>query len=211
MSARGGLRRFASAAPAPPVPVAEAPEKCEMCGNLAGYEHGHVVDVENRALMCACRACYLLFTGPAAGGRRYRAVPDRYLHDPEHPITPAEWDALGIPVSSAFVLRGDSGPTAFYPSPAGATECLLNLEALADLSVAHPLLAAVEPEVEAILIHSVDHGVESFLVPVDACYQLVGTVRMYWKGFDGGEEAHQHVDRFFDQIRAKARRYEPGA
>jgi hypothetical protein len=190
-------------------PVAEL-EKCEMCGNVAGPEHGHVVDVENRALMCSCRACYLLFTSPEAGGRRFRAVPDRYLHDPDRAVTPAEWDALGIPVSSAFVLRGDGGPAAFYPSPAGATECLLDLDAWAQLSVSHPLLAAAQPEVEAILVRGTDEGVESYLVPIDACYQLVGIVRMYWKGFDGGEEAHEQIDRFFTEIRGQARRYEAG-
>jgi hypothetical protein len=173
-------------------------------------EHSHVVDIEQRSLMCACRACFLLFTGPSAGGGRFRAVPDRYLHDPQNAITAAEWDALGIPVNSAFVLRGDDGPAAFYPSPAGATECLLDLDAWDRLAAAHPLLAAAEPEVEAILVHGDDDGVQTYLVPVDACYELVGTVRVYWQGFDGGAEAHEHVAEFFERIRARARRFQPG-
>lgn len=197
----GGLRRFAVApppAPAPPDPV----EHCEMCGEQVPPVHGHVVDVEQRSLMCACRACSLLFT--REGATRYRAVPDRYLADPAHPLAQAEWDSLGIPVGSAFVLPGADGPAAFYPSPAGATECLLNLAAWADLAEAHPLLAMAERDVEAILLHSVDNTVEYHLVPIDACYQLVGTVRLYWQGFDGGAEAREHIDRFFADVRERA-------
>lgn len=182
-----------------------------MCGTPVESRHGHVVDTEHRSLMCACRACYLLFTRPAAGAGKYRAVPDRYLNDTDHPFTSAEWDALGIPVNSAFFLASDNGTAAFYPSPAGATECLLDLNAWERLATEHPMLATVEPEVEAILIRGTDAGVECFLVPIDACYQLVGTVRVYWKGFDGGQEAHEHIDAFFDNIRSQARQYKPEA
>jgi uncharacterized protein DUF5947 len=194
-----------------------------MCGNPAGARHGHVVDTENRSLMCACRACYLLFTRPDSGGGRFRAVPERLLHDPRHPLTTAEWEGLGIPVGSVFFLRGPDGVAAFYPSPAGATECLLDLDAWATLGADHPMLAAAEPEVEAILIHRTRDGgggddgggdgdeggrpVECYLVPIDACYQLVGLVRMYWQGFDGGQEAHERIEEFFAGIRSAAKAF----
>ncbi len=176
-----------------------------MCVKPTGHWHGHVVDTEHRSILCTCRACFLLFTSPEAGGGRYRAVPDRYLRDDEHPLVKAEWDGLGIPVGAAFLLRGGGGTAAFYPSPAGATECLLNLDALADLAVTHPLLAAAEPEVEAILIHTTDDRVEAYLVPIDVCYRLVGTVRRYWKGFDGGQEARDHIEEFFADVRSATR------
>jgi hypothetical protein len=212
MTAGGGLRRFVGAPPQAERVAAPAPdEKCEMCGTPVGSRHGHVIDVEHRSLMCACRACFLLFTREEAGGGKYRAVPERFLHDPGRPLTQDEWRRLGIPVGSAFFLRGDTGVTAFYPSPAGATECLLDLDAWADLSAGHPLLSAAAPEVEAILIHDTGGDMECFLVPVDACYQLVGTVRLYWKGFDGGQEAHERIDAFFAGIRAQARTLDPEA
>jgi hypothetical protein len=47
--------------------------------------------------------------------------------------------------------------------------------------------------------------VECFLVPIDACYELVGTVRMFWKGFDGGTEARERIEAFFDRLRDRAR------
>ena len=208
-----GLRRFVG--PAPAKPVEPAPEVCEMCGTVVDARHGHVADLEHRAIMCACRACYLLFTRPTAGTGRYRSVPERYLHEPAHPLSTAEWESLGIPVGAVFFLRGDdengAGPTAFYPSPAGATECLLNLDAWAELAAGHPLLRVAEPEVEAILIRAGDGAVEHYLVPIDACYQLVGIVRMYWKGFDGGTEARERIDEFFAGIGAEARPWEPEA
>lgn len=182
-----------------------AVERCEMCGEVVAAEHGHVVDTEQRSLKCACRPCYLLFTNPEAGGGRFRAVPDRYRHDPDHPIGKADWEGLGIPVNTAFVLRGADGPAAFYPSPAGATECLLDLHAWADLGTTHPLLDQAQPEVEAILVKAGDDSVEHFLVPIDACYQLVGIVRLYWQGFDGGAEAAEHIAAFFADLRARAR------
>ena len=201
-----GLRRFVGR-PAPETGEAEpvALERCELCGNPAGERHGHVVDVENRSLMCACRPCFLLFTRPDSGGGRFRAVPERHHHDPAHPLAKAEWERLGIPVGSAFFLRGDDGATtAFYPSPAGATECLLDLATWAELVAAHPLLRAAVPEVEAVLIRADEDEVECFLVPVDACYQLVGTVRMYWQGFDGGPEARERIEEFFATVRRTA-------
>jgi hypothetical protein len=177
-----------------------------MCNAPVSAEHGHVVDTEHRSLKCACRACYLLFTRPDAG--RFRAVPDRYLHDPSHPLTAAEWEGLGIPVGAVFFLRGAGGLTAFYPSPAGATECLLDLDAWARLAATHPMLAAAEPDVEAVLIHSTADTVACLLVPIDVCYELVGLVRVYWKGFDGGQEAHEEIDAFFARLRARAAVFE---
>lgn len=200
-----GLRRFVGPPARQDKPGPALLERCELCGNPAGEPHGHVVDTGERALLCACRPCFLLFTRPDAGGGRFRAVPDRYLHDPAHALTRPEWERLGIPVGSAFFLRGEEGTTAFYPSPAGATECLLDLDAWAALVAAHPLLAAAEPEVEAVLVRAEqDSDVECFLVPVDVCYQLVGTVRMYWQGFDGGAEAKERIEEFFATVRRSA-------
>ena len=54
---------------------------------------------------------------------------------------------------------------------------------------------------------AVGHGTtaECFLVPIDACYELVGELRRLWRGFDGGSEAHAALDAFFERVRAKAR------
>ena len=183
-------------------------EKCEFCATGIAAEHGHVADLEQSSLMCACRACYLLFCHGQAARGRYRSVPDRYLADPARPMTAAEWDMLQIPVGLAFFLRSSAGQvTGFYPSPAGATECRLDLAAWDRLAADHPLLAAMAPDVEAALICRTEGRVEHFLVPIDTCYELAGRMRLYWRGFDGGEQARQSIAEFLDRVRSLAREY----
>jgi Family of unknown function (DUF5947) len=181
-------------------------ERCELCATPVPAAHGHVADLDHATLLCACRACYLLFTHSQAG-RRYRAVPDRYLGDPARPMSAAEWDELEIPVGLAFFLRSSASGevTGFYPSPAGATECRLDLAAWERLAAAHPLLRVPAPDVEAALICHIDGSVEHFLVPIDACYELAGRMRLHWRGFDGGAEARQSIADFLGQVRARAK------
>ena len=240
MNSSTGLRRFVSGPPSaaqagavpsevPPEPVqagqaqaGQAPggavEKCDLCATEVAAEHGHLADLDQSSLMCACRACYLLFTRTEAVRGRFRAVPDRYLADPDHPLSAAEWDELEIPVGLAFFLRSSrqATVTGFYPSPAGATECRLDLAAWDRLSAAHPLLGAAEPDVEAVLITrpgrseadtAAEGGtaVECFVVPVDACYELAGKMRMLWRGFDGGAEARGAIAEFLGNVRTRAR------
>ena len=76
---------------------AEAPERCELCATEVPAEHGHIADLEGASLLCACRACYLLFTQRTAGRGRYRAVPDRYLRDPGRVMTPGRVGPAGDP------------------------------------------------------------------------------------------------------------------
>jgi uncharacterized protein DUF5947 len=223
---RPGLRRFVPPGPPPAAapPGEQGPaggsggspprantERCEFCATGIGAEHGHVADLERSSLMCACRPCYLLFCQGTAAGGRYRSVPDRYLADPARPMSAAEWDLLEIPVGLAFFLRGSAAGevTGFYPSPAGATQCRLDLAAWDRLAADHPLLAAMAPDVEAALICRTDHGVEHFLVPIDACYELAGRMRLYWRGFDGGEQARQSIAAFLDDVRSRARSLTP--
>jgi Family of unknown function (DUF5947) len=219
-----GLRRFVQAAqpatapgtaPAPgtaaatPAGTGARQEKCELCATEIPAEHGHVADLEQATLSCACRACYLLFTHAQAGRGRYRAVPDRYLRDPARQLSVGEWDEFEIPVGLAFFLRSSQRGEvcAFYPSPAGATESTLNLQAWDRLTAAHPLLAAADADVEAILICRTDSGVEYYLVPVDACYELAGRMRLHWRGFDGGAEARQSIAEFLGQVRIRSRAF----
>jgi hypothetical protein len=178
-----------------------------MCSVALGERHGHLVALDERSLRCACRACYLLFTRDGAGGGRFRAVPERYLRDPVHPLSDAEWDELGIPVATAFFfINSDLGRVvACYPSPAGATECLLDLDSWERLRRTHPLLAALVPDVEALYVSGTDTGPEAFLVPIDACYALVGTLRRHWRGIDGGEEVRRALADFVGDLRTRSR------
>jgi hypothetical protein len=210
-----GLRRFVGPQPEPPPgpgaarekPRAAPGEACEMCAEPVGDGHSHVVNLDSRNILCTCRACYLLFTHQGAAGGRYRAVPDRYLHDPSFKLDDVQWEALQIPVRVAFFFDNSAmgQVVAFYPSPAGATESLLPLEAWADVVAANPALTDLAADVEALLVQRTGEGFECFLIPIDACYELVGLVRMHWKGFDGGQEAWEAIDGFFDRLREQSR------
>ena len=200
------LQRLRDARPREPV---RAGERCELCTEPIADEHGHLVDVEARRLLCACRGCYLLFTPDGAGGEHYRAVPDRYLALTDVRLSAAQWDALQIPVGVAFFFVNSTlaRVAAFYPSPAGATESLLPLDTWEELVGAHAALSTLQPDVEALLVRADPDrasGAECYLVPIDSCYELVGHLRRLWRGFDGGREAHGALDSFFDRVRARA-------
>ena len=185
----------------------EGAERCEMCREVLGERHGHVVDLEKRSLACTCRACYLLFTHEGAAGGRYRAVPEHVYHDPGHPLTDADWSELQIPVAMAFFFYNSAleRVVAGYPSPGGATECELDLAAWDRLAAAYPLLAALAPDVEAIFVNRTEQGNEVYLIPIDECYSLVGELRLRWQGFDGGAEARESLATFLDSLRRRAR------
>lgn len=197
------LRRFL-AEPQGREPVQEV---CELCAKPVPAAHPHLVQVAERRMLCACGPCGFLFSNPGAGGGGYRRVPDRYLSDPGFRLTDAQWDALQIPVGMAFFLRNSAQDRliACYPSPAGATESELTLDAWEAGVGAGRLAAELEPDVEALLVRrEKDRRTECLLVPVDACYRLVGLVRLHWRGFDGGAEAWLEIDRFFDTVACAA-------
>jgi hypothetical protein len=198
----------------------EAEERCEFCGVGIDEAHGHLVDLPHRKLLCVCRPCYLLFTHDGAGGARFRAVPTRYELVPELAATREYWDALDIPIGLAFFFKnsGTGRTTAFYPSPAGATESELALDAWQDLARAVPRLATITADVEALLVRRMQtradgneetadaaEEVVALIVPIDACYELVGRIRRAWSGFQGGDEVRREIDDFLARAIARAR------
>ncbi|MDH6285601.1 DUF5947 family protein [Rhodococcus sp. NM-2] len=198
------LQRIASERPAPVVG-----ERCDMCAVPIADAHQHVVNVQDRQLMCVCRGCYLLFTDESAE-LRFRAVPERYLSFPDFELAPGRWDELEIPVGLAFVFRNSllAKTVAFYPGPAGATESELPLDAWDGVLAANPALGRLSADTEALLLRVPEHGggdPECYLVPIDACYQLVGELRQVWRGFDGGQDARRVIDTFFETVRARSR------
>jgi len=183
-------------------------ERCEFCGVDVGELHSHAVNTETRSLLCVCRPCYLLFTREGAARGRFKAVPERYLYAPGLILTDAQWNGLQIPVGIAFFFFNSSlgRMVVFYPGPAGATESLLSLETWEALAGANPLLETLAADVEALLVRNVHMrgSFECYIVPIDACYELVGRIRRRWKGFDGGEEAWQEIEAFFADVRSRS-------
>ena len=202
------LRRFVE-----PQRKPQSREGCEFCGVDIAAQHSHAVNTETRSLLCVCRPCYLLFTCEGAANGKFKAVPDRYLYAPGLILTDAQWNSLQIPVGIAFFFFNTSlgRMVVFYPGPAGATESLLSLETWEELARMNPLLASLAPDVEALLVRNVQRrgSFECYIVPIDACYELVGRIRRRWKGFDGGEDAWQEIDGFFADVRGRSTEVSP--
>lgn len=183
-------------------------ERCELCVAPVGAEHPHLVDVAQRRLVCACPPCALLFDQREATPGRFKRVPSRRRRVRDLRLGAHFWDRLQIPVRLAFFFENsDEGRmVTFYPGPAGATESLLPLEAWREVAEENPVLGTLESDVEAMLLrHPKDEELECYLVPIDVCYALTGTVRSTWKGFEGGDLAWREIDAFFARLAAESR------
>jgi hypothetical protein len=184
-------------------------ERCELCRGDLHDEHPHLIELAQRRIVCSCDACAMLFTGRA--GAKYRRIPRQARLLANFQMTDAEWDALMIPINLAFFFCNsiERRVSAFYPSPAGATESLLPLSAWNQILASNPHLNSLESDVEALLVNRVgqvraDVPAEYYIVPIDACYKLVGLIRLHWKGFSGGTEVWQEIGAFFAKLRAQA-------
>ena len=181
-------------------------EHCDMCSEAIPPDHHHLLELSKRTLVCTCQACSLLFTNQQAAGGKYQLVHKRYLALPDFAMTEQQWDALMIPVHMAFMFYSTETKSvmAFYPSPAGAVESLLDLEGWEELTSSNPILHDMEPNVEALLINRVKQARDHYIVPIDACYQLVGLIRTSWRGLSGGTEVWTDIAAYFANIQSKA-------
>jgi hypothetical protein len=193
LSALATLRRFAR-----PRPVRE---HCDLCSVGLAEEHAHLLELSSRRLICACDACAILFDSPATG--KYRRVPRgvqllRDFHMPDE-----AWAALQLPIDLAFLLHSTAAGrvVAFYPSPAGATEALVPVEAWQTLVEDNPVLSDLTPDVEALLVNRIRQNREHYRAGIDKCYELVGLLRKHWRGLSGGTEVWEVIGRFFDGLR----------
>jgi uncharacterized protein DUF5947 len=188
-------------------------EECELCGRPIAPEHRHVLDLEDRNLLCACRACALLFDRRAAGGGHWRLVPERRVRLDDFRMPDELWDALNIPVDMAFFFNDTSAGrvVAYYPSPMGPTQSALELESWDALEAANDVLRTLEPDVEALLVNRARGQRRQWLVPIEDCYALVAVIRTRWRGFSGGRELWEELDRFYEELGRKSNAAPAGA
>lgn len=180
-------------------PKPDEAEHCGLCHRSLGPRHDHLIDPRTRRLLCACQPCAILFDNPAA---QYKRVPTRVRVLPDCDFSDAEWDALMIPIGIAFFVKQSAGITAFYPSPAGPVESLLSLEAWSEIVERSPELDQLQSDTEALLVNRAAR--ESFVLPIDECYRLVGLMRAHWKGLSGGSEVWREIQLFFAEMQSRA-------
>jgi hypothetical protein len=174
-------------------------ERCDLCGEPVAETHAHLLDLGPRAVLCACRACAMLFDHHEAGGRRYRLVPRRCRRLAGLDIDEAAWAALDVPVTLTFLVRiADLDRiVAFCPSPLGLTDARVNEAAWSRLRAAHPEIEDIADDVEALLVHRAQGAREHWLAPIDVCFRLAALVRTRWRGLSGGREVWDEIARFF--------------
>lgn len=183
----------------------EAIEYCDFCRARLADNHPHVLVLADRQLACACGACAILFSGEGTG--KYRRVPQRALHLADFHLTEAQWESLAVPIGLAFFVHSSTvgQVVAYYPSPAGATECTLEPRSWNEVARDNPVLNEIEPDVEALLINRTGQARDYYVAPIDECYKLVGIVRTAWRGLSGGPEVTSRIQGFFDGFRQRAR------
>lgn len=206
------LRRLIERPPAtaqtgPARPGEAASERCDLCAEPIPPEHRHVLELSTRELQCVCPPCRLLFERPAAGGESFRLVPERRWHIADFDLSDPAWAGLRIPVGMAFFVQSSAAQrvVAYYPSPAGPTESLLELTAWDEIAAANPVLAGMAGDVEALLVNRAKGTRDHWLAPVDDCYELVGLIRTHWKGLSGGDEVWAEIEGFFARLKQRAK------
>ena len=80
----------------------------------------------------------------------------------------------------------------------------LDAEAWSALRAVNQSLDGMKPDVEALLVNHVGTTPEHYLVSVDVCYRLVGTLRVGWRGFSGGSEVWSEIERLMAELRTEA-------
>jgi len=197
----GFLRRF--------VRRTDPTETCEMCSAPLAEAHQHLLEPETRKLVCACDACAILFS--SQGARRFKRVPRRVRALDDFQLTDGQWDSLMMPINMAFFFHStpQGRVIALYPSPAGATESLLPLDAWEDIAAENSAVRAMQSDVEALLLNRLGHSrgfsrPEYYIVPIDECFKLVGLIRAHWRGLSGGTEVWQQMAQFFAELNLKA-------
>jgi Family of unknown function (DUF5947) len=190
------LRKFMR--PRPPA------ERCELCGKELTPEHPHLLELTTRKVACSCDPCAILFSDRQ--NPLFRRIPRTVEYLQGFQMTDALWNGLGIPINLAFFFRDSRTDkvTALYPSPAGATEATLALDAWPELVVQNPVLAELESDVEALLVDRMEGRRDHYRAPVDECYRLVGLIRAHWRGLSGGAAVWEQVGRFFAGLRERS-------
>ena len=199
------LRRMARGTGDPSVRIRNGSgpeERCDLCGTEITTDHRHLLHLTERRIVCVCESCLALRGGDA----EYRPTGTRVAWLADLELPDELWAAFSIPIGLAFFMRSSvtGGVVAFYPSPAGATESELDMEAWEELVRANPILASLESDAEALVVNRLAQPNEHAIAPIDECSRLVGMIKVSWQGVSGGSGPQEAITSFFDELRERA-------
>jgi Fe-S cluster biogenesis protein NfuA/nitrite reductase/ring-hydroxylating ferredoxin subunit len=180
---------------------------CELCPSGLSVDHRHLLNLDERRIVCVCETCWSVHSGDA----EYRPSGSRTLWLDDFEMPEDVWADFDMPTGLAFLMRSSvtGSMIALYPSPAGATECELPLDAWDRLVARNPVLDRLEPDAEALVVNRLakagggDGGLY-VIVPIDQCYRLVGAIKESWEGISGGDAVDACVRAMFTTMRERA-------
>ncbi len=177
-------------------------ERCDLCANPIPADHRHLLQLEERHILCVCESCLAL----RGGDREYRPTGTRVVWLDDFQLADELWASFSIPIGLALFLHSSAsgGVVSLYPSPAGATESELDLEGWQELVRANPVLGSLEPDAEALVVNRMTVPHQHAIAPIDECYRLVGMIKLRWEGISGGTGPEDAIAEFFAELREKA-------
>ena len=188
-----------------------------MCAEPIGEQHQHVVDLDSRGADVHLPACYLLFTAEGAAAalpRRARPLPVLPGLRARRPASGTSWRSRsGWRSSSATrCWAGRSPSTRARPGPPSPS-----CRSAPGTRSSPPTRArhCSRPTSRRCWSGRPDRAGEPAEAATSSrstrCYELVGALRLVWRGFDGGQEARAALDAFFADLAARSRPAPTGA
>lgn len=195
-SAIAGLKSLVK----PPKPVFD--EQCDLCGMPIPTRHRHLLHLEERRICCVCATCWALRSGDAV----YRPTGNRVLWLDDFNLPDELWASFGVPIGLCFFFNSGTANKiiGLYPSPAGATECELYLDAWEELKKLNPVLDTLQTDIEALIINRLADPPQYSVAPVDQAYELVGLIKAKWEGISGGPELKEAVSLYFEGLKQES-------
>jgi Family of unknown function (DUF5947) len=201
-----GLRRLAQRTAdeprsGPRGSIEGAVETCELCRTDLGPDHRHMINLEDRRLVCVCDGCWAIRSDDA----ELRPTGVRVVFLDDFHLPEELWAKLEIPIGLAFLMHSgaDGRAAALYPSPAGATESEIAPVVWEELKSSNPQLRSLLPDAEAVVVNRLHQPHQIAIAPIDQCYRLVGMIKVSWEGISGGEGPRDAAERFFEELRSR--------
>ena len=172
---------------------------CDLCGTSMPEDHRHLLELEERRIVCVCESCWALRSGeaqycPPARGSSCSTTSTCPTSCGRGCASRSAWPSSFARTTASW--RSTRAPPA-RPSPSS------ELEAWDELVGRNGVVGDIERDSEALVVDKLNDGIQAAIVPTDEAYRMVGLVKANWQGISGGQGVPAAVAGFFDELRAR--------
>ena len=158
-------------------------ERCDLCRSGVPDDHRHLLQLEERRILCVCEPCRALRS------RRRRAAAGRHAHAVAGGLRAARRRVGRVPDPDRArvlpALERDRQRRRDVPVAGRRDRERAALRrAGTRLVELNPVLRGLEPDAEGLIVDR-RLGVAA-IAPIDRCYELVGLIKSRWEGISGG-------------------------